>query len=156
MFVDSDGNSIKFFIQRDFNDELKNELREKIQVSFRPLSDELQLTFPKAEGGRVEDKIPIKGYMLGDLGTSEADRLKSLWTNKADRPERFLVPFKWVDACRTAGRLLIQLFREDNDAINIHIHESIANPVYRQDLHDRIVVSVQFHVVPCVSAESFC
>lgn len=109
----------------------------------RPFTSDSLSQSQKAEGGRVEDKIPIKGYLLADLGTPEAERLKSSWANKPDRPERFLVPYQWVNACRASGKVLVQLFREENEAITFHIHESIANPIYRQELHDRILVSAK-------------
>ena len=91
-------------------------------------------------GGRVEVKVPRRGYVLVNLNTPEEERLRLCWT-AADRPERYFVPHTFVDACKVANMLLKQIFIEDGVPISMHIHSSIANPNARAALSHRIIVS---------------
>ena len=92
-------------------------------------------------GGRVETKVPRAGFILVNPLTPEESRLKSCWTSR-DRPERFFVPYTYVEACKVAGVVLKQIFlEEDGQPMLMHIHPSIANPNARQALSLRIMVS---------------
>lgn len=57
-----------------------------------------------------------------------------------DRPERFFVPHTYVEACRTSGMLLKQLFIIDGQPIRMHIDSSIANVNVRATMSSRILV----------------
>lgn len=60
-----------------------------------------------------------------------------------DRPDRFFVPYTYVEACKIAGMLLKQIFVEENGSpIGMHIHPSIANVNARSALSSRIMVRV--------------
>ncbi|KAF7306750.1 Myb-DNA-bind-2 domain-containing protein [Mycena indigotica] len=120
-FQDSNGLAIKFFIQKDLSQDLQAELCETIT----------------ALGGRVEAKVPRQGYILVNPNTPEEERLRLCWTS-ADRPERYFVPYTFVEACKISGMLLKQLFIENNAPIPMHIHSSIANINARSALSARI------------------
>jgi hypothetical protein len=113
----------------------------------------LSLTASKALGGRVEEKVPRQGYILVEPGTPEEERLRLCWSSP-DRPERYFVPYTYVEACKMAGMLLKQIFIENGAAIPMHIHSSIANVNARNALSSRIIVcAFLFHyVVPAFSS----
>lgn len=92
-------------------------------------------------GGRVESKVPRQGFMLTQPGSAEAERLRLCW-NSRDRPERYFVPYSYVEACKIAGTLLKQIFLENGEPIKFFIHPSIANPNARAALSARIAVSL--------------
>jgi len=120
IFTDAAGASVKFFIQKDLPDELQANIRDAIQ----------------AEDGIVDAKVPIKGYILIQPGTAEGERLQACWAN-ADRPERYFVPYTWIDASREAGKMIPQIFVKDGAPIKMRIHSSIAN------LNSREVIATQ-------------
>ncbi|KAJ8515265.1 hypothetical protein ONZ45_g7298 [Pleurotus djamor] len=124
IFQDEGGFAIKFFIQKDLPENVQAELCDTIT----------------SLGGRVEAKVPRQGYVLIQPNSSEAERLRLCWRSE-DRPERYFVPFTYVEACKVAGILLKQLFVEDGEPIKMHIHSSIANPNARAALSQRIMHS---------------
>ncbi|TDL28416.1 hypothetical protein BD410DRAFT_220818 [Rickenella mellea] len=124
IFVEQDGHSIKFFLQKDLPDDIQRALTDAIQ----------------AEEGRIESKVPIKGYVLIQPDTMEAERLRSCWTSQ-DRPGRYFVPYTWVDACRDSQLVLRQIFLHDGYPVKMHIHSSIANLNSRETLARRITHS---------------
>ncbi len=91
-------------------------------------------------GGRVEVKVPRQGFILVQPRTPEEERLRQCWAS-SDRPERFIVPYTYVEACKIAGMQLKQIFLESGQPIPMHIHPSIANPNARSALASRILVS---------------
>jgi hypothetical protein len=105
------------------------------------------LTVLQSLGGRVETKVPRNGYILVENGTSEEVRLRVCWSN-ADRPERYFVPYTYVEACKIAGMLLKQIFVENGSPIPMHIHHSIANVNARSALSQRIMVLCIFYIFP--------
>ncbi|KAJ7630750.1 hypothetical protein FB45DRAFT_916476 [Roridomyces roridus] len=115
---------IKFFLQRDLPAAIHAELCETIT----------------SLGGRVEVKVPRQGYILVQSGTSEEGRLRQCWSTP-ERPERFFVPYTFVEACKIAGTLLKQIFVDAGNPIPMHIHPSIANPNARSALSQRILHS---------------
>ncbi|KAJ7275231.1 hypothetical protein B0H12DRAFT_1086326 [Mycena haematopus] len=124
IFHDPNGFSIKFFIQKDLPEEVQAELCETIT----------------SLGGRVETKVPRQGYILVQFGTAEESRLRMCWTS-ADRPDRYFVPYTYVEACKVAGMLLKQIFVENGVPMPMHIHASIANVNARSALTQRIMHS---------------
>ncbi len=100
------------------------------------------MTNRQAEGGRVETKVPIKGYVLIQPDTPEAARLRETW-DLIDRPERHFVAFTWVGSCREAGRILRPIFVDQNgEPIRICIHNSIANYNSRETIARHILVCI--------------
>lgn len=124
IFQDTNGLAVKFFIQKDISQETQAELCETIT----------------SLGGRVEAKVPRQGYILVQPGTAEAERLRLCWASP-DRPERYFVPYTYVEACKIAGMLLKQIFVENGAPIKMHIHHSIANVNARAALSQRIMHS---------------
>ncbi|EIM92554.1 uncharacterized protein STEHIDRAFT_47261, partial [Stereum hirsutum FP-91666 SS1] len=116
--------AVKFFIQKDLATEIQAELCDTITTL----------------GGRVESKVPRQGFMLTQPGSAEAERLRLCW-NSRDRPERYFVPYSYVEACKIAGTLLKQIFLENGEPIKFFIHPSIANPNARAALSARIAHS---------------
>ena len=95
----------------------------------------------QALGGRVEPKVPRAGFVLVQPGTAEEERLRLCWSTP-ERPERYFVPYTYVEACKVAGVVLKQiLLEEDGQPMMMHIHPSIANPNARQALSLRNMVS---------------
>jgi len=90
-------------------------------------------------GGRVEDKIPRAGYVLIQPDTPEGHRLKSCWLT-SDRPERFVVPYTFVEICESKGILLKQIFIHEDRPMGIHIHRTIANVIVRGNIAAIIAV----------------
>lgn len=113
--------AIKFFIQKDIPHDIQTEVCETIA----------------ALGGRVESKVPRAGFILVQPGTAEEERLRLCW-NSPDRPERFFVPYTFVEACKVQGMLLKQIFIHDGQPIRMHIDSSIANVNVRAALGQRI------------------
>lgn len=103
-------------------------------------------------GGRVESKVPRQGFMLTQPGSAEAERLRLCWASR-DRPERYFVPYSYVEACKIAGTLLKQIFLENGEPIRFYIHPSIANPNARAALSARIAVS--FFFLACIGLSWF-
>ncbi|KAJ7042433.1 hypothetical protein C8F04DRAFT_1030050 [Mycena alexandri] len=124
IFQDASGFSVKFFIQKDLPEQVQAELCETIA----------------SLGGRVETKVPRVGYILVQNGTAEEGRLRQCWMS-ADRPDRYFVPYTYVEACKIAGMLLKQIFVENGEPIIMHIHPSIANVNARSALSQRIIHS---------------
>ncbi|KAJ6574920.1 hypothetical protein B0H19DRAFT_1126385 [Mycena capillaripes] len=124
IFQDPNGFSLKFFIQKDLSEEIQAELCETIT----------------SLGGRVETKVPRQGFILVKLGSPEESRLRMCWAS-ADRPDRYFVPYTYVEACKIAGMLLKQIFIENGAPIPMHIHSSIANVNARSALSQRIMHS---------------
>ncbi|KAI8995528.1 hypothetical protein BD414DRAFT_479793 [Trametes punicea] len=124
IFQDADGMAIKFFIQRDIPQEIQAEVCETIA----------------ALGGRVETKVPRAGFILVQPGTAEEERLRLCWSTP-DRPERYIVPYTYVEACKVSGMLLKQIFRHEGQPIRMHIDSSIANINVRAALSARIMHS---------------
>ncbi|KAF8225035.1 hypothetical protein L208DRAFT_445514 [Tricholoma matsutake] len=124
IFQDNSGLAVKFFIQKDLDQEVQADLCETIT----------------SLGGRVEPKVPRQGYILVQPGTAEEERLRLCWTS-ADRPDRHFVPYTYVEACKIAGMLLKQIFVENGVSIGMHIHPSIANVNARSALSQRIMHS---------------
>ena len=91
-------------------------------------------------GGRVEAKVPRAGYVLIQQGTPEEERLRTCWSS-TDRPDRYFVPYTFVEACKIAGMLLKQIFVEEGHPIRMNIDTSIANVNVRAMLAQRITVS---------------
>ncbi|CAK5280146.1 unnamed protein product [Mycena citricolor] len=115
---------VKFFIQKDLPEDVQAHLTETIQ----------------SLGGRVESKVPLHGFLLVQPGSPEGGRLYACWKS-ADRPERYFVPYTYVDACKVANVRLKQIFIENGEAIQMHIHASIANLNVRSALSQRIMHS---------------
>jgi hypothetical protein len=110
----------------------------------------------KAHGGSVEDKIPRVGYVLIVPDSAEAIRLRTCWDNSQDRPDRFFVPFTYVEACIDAGAVIKRIFVENEGTpMRFHIDSSIANVNIRQQLKERIVVSVVTGLVVCLCSLIF-
>lgn len=84
-------------------------------------------------------KVPRVGFVLVDFGTPEEERLSACWKME-DRPDRFFVPYTYVDACEANGTLLKQIFIHEGQPIKFHIHPSIANVNARAELSDDIQV----------------
>ncbi|KIJ21610.1 hypothetical protein PAXINDRAFT_123573 [Paxillus involutus ATCC 200175] len=124
IFQDENALAVKFFVQKDIPQEIQAELCETIT----------------SLGGRVESKVPRQGYILVQPGTAEEERLRLCWASP-DRPERYLVPYTYVEACKIAGMLLKQIFVEHGIPIKMHIHPSIANVNARTALSQRIMHS---------------
>ncbi|TCD66382.1 hypothetical protein EIP91_001431 [Steccherinum ochraceum] len=124
IFQDENGLAIKFFIQKDLPEEIQAEVCETIA----------------SLGGRVESKVPRAGYVLIQPGTTEEERLRLCWATQ-DRPDRYFVPYTYVDACKISGMLLKQIFIEDGLPIRMHIDSSIANVNARATLSARIMHS---------------
>ncbi|KAI6153451.1 hypothetical protein BKA82DRAFT_1002271 [Pisolithus tinctorius] len=124
IFQDANGLAVKFFVQKDISQEIQAELCETIT----------------SLGGRVESKVPRQGYILVQPGTAEAERLRLCWASP-DRPERYFVPYTYVEACKIAGMLLKQIFVDSGAPIKMHIHHSIANVNARAALSQRIMHS---------------
>ncbi|KAJ7102122.1 hypothetical protein B0H15DRAFT_1017352 [Mycena belliarum] len=125
IFQDADTlTAVKFFIQKDIAQDIQAELCETIT----------------SLGGRVETKVPRQGYILVQSGTAEEERLRLCWSSP-DRPERYFVPYTYVEACKIAGMLLKQIFVDKSAPIAMHIHPSIANVNARNALSQRIMHS---------------
>ncbi|KAJ7107620.1 hypothetical protein C8R43DRAFT_1099942 [Mycena crocata] len=124
IFQDENGFAVKFFIQKDLPQDVQAELCETIT----------------ALGGRVEIKVPRQGYILIQPATHEEERLRLCWASE-DRPDRYFVPYTYVEACKIAGMLLKQIFVENGQPIPMHIHASIANVNARNALSQRIMHS---------------
>ncbi|KAI0704905.1 hypothetical protein BC835DRAFT_1468497 [Cytidiella melzeri] len=124
IFHDQHGLPIKFFIQKDLPQEIQTEVCEAIT----------------SLGGRVESKVPRVGYILVQPGTTEEERLRICWASP-DRPERFFVPYTFVDTCKINGALIKQIFFRDGQPIRMHIDSSIANVNVRATLSQRIMHS---------------
>lgn len=101
-------------------------------------------------GGRVEVKVPRVGYVLVQPGTPEEQRLRMCWASP-DRPERFFVPYTFVDACKVQNTLIKQIFLLNGKPMGIHIHQSIANVNVRAALTQRILVGFLSFRTPTVS-----
>ena len=84
--------------------------------------------------------MPRAGFVLVQPGTAEEERLRLCWSTP-DRPERYFVPYTYVEACKIAGMLLKQIFVQDGQPIRMHIDSSIANINVRAALATRIMVS---------------
>ncbi|KAI0374278.1 hypothetical protein BV20DRAFT_1033136 [Pilatotrama ljubarskyi] len=116
--------AIKFFIQKDIPEEIQAEVCETIA----------------SLGGRVEPKVPRAGFVLVQPGTAEEERLRLCWSTP-DRPERYFVPYTYVEACKVSGMLLKQIFIHEGQPIRMHIDSSIANVNVRAALSARIMHS---------------
>ena len=90
----------------------------------------------------MEEKIPRSGFILIVPGSPEGERLRLCWDKNQDRPDRFFVPFTYVDACNAAGTFLKQIFIENGEPIKFHIDSSIANINTRATLSLQIAVCI--------------
>jgi len=90
----------------------------------------------------VEEKVPRQGYILTAPGTSEGERLRQCWVTP-DRPERFAVPYTYVDACKISNTVIKQHFVENGQPILFYLHPSIDSIGARAALIQRI--TVRFH-----------
>ncbi|KAH9944480.1 uncharacterized protein BXZ73DRAFT_87365 [Epithele typhae] len=108
--------AVKFFIQKDIPQEIQAEVCETIT----------------SLGGRVESKVPRAGFVL--------ERLRLCWATP-ERPDRYFVPYTYVEACKISGMLLKQIFVHDGQSIRMHIDSSIANVNVRAALSTRIMHS---------------
>ncbi|CDO72343.1 hypothetical protein BN946_scf184977.g40 [Trametes cinnabarina] len=124
IFQDANGMAIKFFIQKDIPEEIQAEVCETIA----------------SLGGRVEPKVPRAGFILVQPGTAEEERLRLCWST-SERPERYFVPYTYVEACKVSGMLLKQIFIHNGQPIRMHIDSSIANVNVRAALSARIMHS---------------
>ncbi|GJE86005.1 hypothetical protein PsYK624_020850 [Phanerochaete sordida] len=124
IFQDENGMAIKFFVQKDIPHDIQTEVCETIA----------------ALGGRVESKVPRAGFILVQPGTPEEERLRLCW-NSPDRPERYFVPYTFIEACKVQGMLLRQIFIHEGQPIRMHIDSSIANVNVRAALSLRILHS---------------
>ena len=82
----------------------------------------------------------MRGYIVFQPDTVEAQRLIETWRNE-DRPQRYFVPFSWINTCREKRQFLHQVFVENGLPVKIHIHRSIANLNSRGDFTETIMVS---------------
>lgn len=87
----------------------------------------------------MEDKVPRAGYVLINPDTPEGHRLRTCWLT-VDRPERFIVPYTFVEICESKGALLKQIFVHEGVPMGIHIHRSIANVIVRGNIAASISV----------------
>lgn len=87
----------------------------------------------------MEDKVPRAGYVLINPDTPEGHRLRACWLTP-DRPERFIVPYTFVEICESKGALLKQTFVHEGRPMGIHIHQSIANVIVRGNIATMISV----------------
>ncbi|KAH8835209.1 hypothetical protein DL96DRAFT_1666083 [Flagelloscypha sp. PMI_526] len=123
LFHDSASKPSKFFLQQTLPDEIKAQLTETIL----------------SHGGTVLSKVPNRGYILTDPNTDEEDRLRLCWMiNRGERPERFLVPYTFVDACKAKGEMIPMLFGNEGVMLKFWIHPGIANVNARVALSTRI------------------
>ena len=90
----------------------------------------------------MEEKVPRQGYILTAPGTSEGERLRQCWVTP-DRPERFAVPYTYVDACKISNTVIKQHFVENGQPILFYLHPSIDSIGARAALIQRI--TVRFH-----------
>ena len=95
----------------------------------------------QALGGRVEPKVPRAGFVLVQPGTAEEERLRLCWSTP-ERPERYFVPYTYIESCKISGMLLKQIFIHEGKPIRMHIDSSIANVNVRATLAQRIMVSL--------------
>ncbi|THU91767.1 hypothetical protein K435DRAFT_968014 [Dendrothele bispora CBS 962.96] len=110
---------VRFFIQPDLPHETIQDLVQSIT----------------ALGGEIDTKPPKGGYTLVQFGTTEAEQLLH------HASEQWVVPYTYVDACKKAGFHLKPIFTEEDGPMGIHIHESIANPNFRDTLNEQILNS---------------
>ncbi|KAF8475443.1 hypothetical protein JB92DRAFT_3051431 [Gautieria morchelliformis] len=101
---------IKFFIQKDLGAETIETLHRQII----------------ANGGRIETKVPIQGFVLIDPRSTEGTRLRECWAT-FERPLRNFVPYTFVAACLEAHKLIPQVLRKNGVALKFHIHPCITN-----------------------------
>ncbi|KAG7099369.1 hypothetical protein E1B28_001225 [Marasmius oreades] len=125
LFADDGGKPIKFYIQEDLSQQNKTHLLQ---------------TIPALGGEVVGGTIPPSGsIVLIELGKPDAERLLREHT----RPDLRLhvVPYTYVEACRSAGGLLKQIFVEEpgSQPMAIHLHESLANLKFRDEMSLRIL-----------------
>ncbi|KZT44387.1 hypothetical protein SISSUDRAFT_1012522 [Sistotremastrum suecicum HHB10207 ss-3] len=107
-FFVAEGKPIKFFIQQDIPEHIKTHLVQKV----------------KDNGGVVEQKVPLRGYLLLDFDSPESQRLRAVWA-KSHRPERYFVDYTFVDACISRRGLLPMVFQQNGVPHDIHLHACI-------------------------------
>lgn len=90
----------------------------------------------------METKVPREGFVLVDSGTPEDLRLRLCW-NSPERPKRYFVPYSYVEACKSEGMFLKQIFSEGGEPIKFHISSTIASVNARSALSSRIIVRLQ-------------
>ncbi|KAF8576551.1 hypothetical protein K439DRAFT_1366926 [Ramaria rubella] len=121
IFRGEDGRQIKFFIQKDLEVKTINVLNNQIAVN----------------GGSVEAKVPIQGFILIEPKSPEGLRLMDCW-DTPERPLRYFVPYTFVAACLQANKLLPQVFRKDGVTLRMHIHSSVSDDMTVERLRTRI------------------
>ncbi|KAK7058823.1 hypothetical protein VNI00_001447 [Paramarasmius palmivorus] len=123
LFQDAAGNSVKFHIQGAIPPDVQAQLRQSIM----------------ALGGQIETAVPDQGIVLVEPEATEQERLVIHQT----RPDLRLhvVPYTYIDACRMAGVIFKRIFVETEAELPMpmHIHDSIANPKFREELSERIL-----------------
>jgi len=76
------------------------------------------------------ERIPRQGFVLVDPTTREGQRLRECWTDPQKRPNRRIVPYTYVQACKLAHKILKPVFVEKNgSSINMYIHPSVEDTV---------------------------
>ncbi|GJJ09500.1 hypothetical protein Clacol_003723 [Clathrus columnatus] len=112
IFYDSElKQPIKFFIQKN--------LEEIVQLERNIIGN----------GGHVQSKIPLRGFVLIEPGSPEAIRLLNCWMSPQN-PRRYFVPHTFVQECMTAGKVLPQVFRkEDGSSRKFLIHTSVCDGI---------------------------
>lgn len=105
----------------------------------------------QALGGTCETKVPIRGFIIYQPGSQEAQRLKDSW-QRPERPERHFVPLSWIEASKQKGKPIPQIFVDKTTAepVKIHIHAAIANPQYREELSVKIAVCEKLSLLEIV------
>jgi hypothetical protein len=117
-----------------------------------PAQPRYELTGGQDLGGQVTVGVPRAGYVLIDRDTDEGERLRACWTDEA-RPDRYFVPFTWVDACRAHKLELRQIFVTEGQPLKACIHPSVVNEDVRRALQLRVIVCAML-ALPCHYADT--
>ncbi|EEB90476.1 hypothetical protein MPER_11314 [Moniliophthora perniciosa FA553] len=122
-------------IKSDIDQDVQSQLREAIT----------------GLGGELETTLPDHGIILVEPGSTDQERMVIHQTRPDLRVH--VVPYTYIDACRMAGTIFQRIFVETEAELPMpmHIHESIANPKFREELSERILYCGGN---PCVSMET--
>jgi hypothetical protein len=99
----------------------------------------LKLNAIQSNGGVVTNKVPINGFLLTAPGSQEEDRLKHLYISDK-KPERFLVPYTFVDICLKSGKLIDQIFQSGGIPMGFNIQ--ISHDKQKKRAAEMILVSI--------------
>ncbi|KZW04193.1 hypothetical protein EXIGLDRAFT_716194 [Exidia glandulosa HHB12029] len=122
VFTGDNDEPAKFFIQGDLQPEVVDTLTSDITE----------------HGGRVIDKIPLRGFVLVDPNSESGLRLIANWRNP-DKPHRRVLPTTFVSACINFGGILPAIFTTvANVPLRMHLHASIQDQVARERAYKRI------------------